>query len=1058
MYNKVLVIGSGPIVIGQAAEFDYSGTQACSILKEAGIEVVLVNNNPATIMTDKKYADKVYSEPLNVAYLTRIIEIEKPDAILPGMGGQTALNLSMALDSAGVLEKHNIQVLGTSIENINNAEDRELFKNLMLSIHQPCLTSYTANSFEDAKKYAEMIGYPIVVRPAFTLGGTGGGFCDDESELEAVVSRGLNASQSNQVLIEKSIKGWKEIEYEMMRDHKGNTIVVCNMENIDPVGVHTGDSIVVAPSQTLSDEAYQLLRSASIKIVSALNIIGGCNVQIALHPETLEYYIIEVNPRVSRSSALASKATGYPIAKIATKIALGQSLDEIQNAVTKRTTACFEPALDYCVVKIPKWPFNKFSGVNNKLGTQMKATGEVMAIGVNFESALLKAIRGLDSGYDSLMNDKINALVLDELFEAIQTPTDDRIFQIAELLRREVSIYKINQLTAINLFFLKKIKRIVELEKEIFGRKIEFIEKNQLRKMKQLGFSDLFIARATNQTENAIRTILKCYGIKAVYKMVDTCAGEFEAYSPYYYSTYDPFNENIITEKKKILVVGSGPITIGQGIEFDYCSVHAIEVLKKLGYETLLINNNPETVSTDFDISDKLFFEPITIEDVLNIVDMEKPEAVLLQFGGQTAIKLAEKIHQSGIKILGVDYQSINKAEDRNLFINLMDDLKINTPKGDEAKTLDEGLRIAEKLGYPLMVRPHYVIGGEGMKIVYSEEGLISHLESLDISSGILLDEYIPGVEVEVDCITDSDEIFIPGIMEHLEKAGVHSGDSTSIYPPQNLSNKIKNMIVETSHKICEALEVTGIVNIQYVILNDTLYVIEVNPRASRTIPFLSKVTGIPIIDIAVNTMLGKTLSQQGYNVRLSKDQDFVAMKLPVFSMEKIVDGEMALNPIMKSTGELLSIGSNFIEAYGKGLEGLNAFNSKKKVLLSIADDVKSEMLTTVNLLNALNYELYATEGTKNYLNGYGINVNSINKIGKENNVLDLINSQELAMVINIPTEGYKAHRDGFRIRRSAIENRVPCYTQLDAVHAKVNALVNYNRDNIKLFEITSIN
>lgn len=1056
MYKKVLVIGSGPIIIGQAAEFDYSGTQACSILKESNIEVVLVNNNPATIMTDKKYADKVYSEPLTLAYLEKIIELEKPDAILPGMGGQTALNLSMELYDQGILAMHGVEVLGTTIDNIKQAEDRELFKALMVKINQPCLKSFTATTYEQAESYADEIGYPVVIRPAFTLGGTGGGFCENKEMLKEVVRRGLTASQTTQVLIEKSIKGWKEVEYEMMRDQKGNTIVVCNMENIDPVGVHTGDSIVVAPSQTLSDQHYQLLRTASIDIVSALDIIGGCNVQIALHPDSFEYYIIEVNPRVSRSSALASKATGYPIAKIATKIALGYALDDIENAVTKKTSACFEPALDYCVVKIPKWPFNKFAQVDNKLGTQMKATGEVMAIGVNFESALLKAIRGLDSGYDSTLDKQVHLKLLDELLEGVKTPTDQRIFQIAELIRRQVSIYKIQRLSEINIFFLKKIKHIVDHEKEIYGRKIEFIDKEKLKHLKDYGFSNSFIGSATETSEEKIGSLLKSYEIKPVYKMVDTCAGEFEAFSPYYYSTYDQYNENEPRDCKKILVVGSGPITIGQGIEFDYCSVHTIEALKRLGYETLLINNNPETVSTDFDVADKLFFEPITVEDVLNIVEMENPEGVILQFGGQTAIKLAEALSKH-VKIIGVDYESIHLAEDRNCFNQMMDQLDIYSPKGDEAKTVKDALTISSQLGFPLMIRPHYVIGGEGMKIVYSNEGLQDHLKTLDLNKGVLIDEYLPGKEVEVDCITDGHEIFIPGIMEHLEKAGVHSGDSTSIYPPQNLSDNIKDIIVETSYKIAKRLKVKGIINIQYLVINEMLYVIEVNPRASRTIPFLSKVTGIPIVEIAVKAMLGESLKSQGYTKRLAKDKDYVAMKHPVFSMEKIIDGEMALNPIMKSTGEILSIGSSFNEAYGKGLESLKAFNGKKKVLISISDKSKSEMLTTINLLHALNYELYATAGTKKYLDDFGIQVSLVNKIGNQDNVIDLINSQELSMVINIPTEGYRSNRDGFRIRRSAIENKVPCYTQIDTIHAKVNAIVNYNQDEIILFEINSI-
>ncbi len=1043
MYKKVLVIGSGPIVIGQAAEFDYSGTQACKVLRQEGIKVVLINNNPATIMTDKTVADAVYCEPLTVEFIERIIIEEKPDALLAGMGGQTALNLSMALFNAGTLDKYGVKVIGTNVESIEKAEDRLIFKNEMEKINQPCTESKIANSLDEAKVCVNEIGYPIVVRPAFTLGGTGGGFCYNDEDLKEIVPKGLNASMASQVLIEKSIKGWKEVEYEMMRDHAGNTIVVCNMENFDPVGVHTGDSIVVAPSQTLSDQEYQMLRTASIRIVEALGIVGGCNVQLALDPYSLDYYVIEVNPRVSRSSALASKATGYPIAKVATKIALGYDLDQIVNDVTQMTKASFEPALDYCALKIPKWPFNKFKNADRRLGTQMKATGEVMSIANNFEAAVLKGIRSLEINQEGLVYEKATAMVLDELFDRVKQADDERIFFVSELLRREVSVNAIHAATAIDKFFLNKLLRIVNREKKLTQYKLSFIEEEFMREIKVLGFSDKQISDLILDGDlNSVRELRKSMNILPSYKMVDTCAGEFDAKSPYYYSTYDLYTENVISENEKVIIVGSGPISIGQGVEFDYCSVHGAIALQKLGYEAILINNNPETVSTDFDISDKLYFEPITIEDVMNIIDIEKPKGVILQYGGQTAIKLAEELHEYGVNILGTKFEGIHLAEDRKEFNILLDQIEVNRPKGETVDSVEEAVVVANTLGYPLLVRPSYVIGGEGMLVVYNDESLISHINSLDNKKAILIDQYLQGTEIEVDCITDGDDILVPGIMEHLEKAGVHSGDSISIYPPQTLSDVVIEEILDFTKKICVGLKASGMVNIQYILSNDKLYVIEVNPRASRTAPFLSKVTNIPMIEAATNAMLGNKLIDLDYGIGLIPSKDFVALKLPVFSMEKINEVDIVLNPEMKSTGEILSIGKDFLSAMKKGMISHKYIEEKKAALITIADLKKDESLSVAIKLKKLGYTIYATKGTTDFYNNNDIEAEVVNRIGKDNSVLDLIIDQKIDLVINIPKKGHNAQTDGFKIRRNAVERNIPCYTSLETIDAKLEVLI----------------
>lgn len=1041
-YNKVLVIGSGPIVIGQGAEFDYSGTQACQVLKQEGIEVVLVNSNPATIMTDKTIADKVYMEPLTVEFLEKVIVKEKPDAMLAGMGGQTALNLTMELWDAGVLAKHNVKVIGTSLESIKEAEDRDLFKIAMESIGQPVIDSRVASSVEEARRIAEGIGLPVVVRPAFTLGGTGGGIVETMDELEDIAAKGIAFSIADQVLIEKSIKGWKEVEYEMMRDARGTAIAVCNMENIDPVGIHTGDSIVIAPSQTLNDHEYQMLRTASIDIVNKLGIEGGCNVQLALHPESQDYFIIEVNPRVSRSSSLASKATGYPIAKVATKIALGYALDEIENDITGKTKACFEPTLDYCVVKIPKWPFDKFKEAKKLLGTMMMATGEVMAIGNNFESALLKALRSLEASQETLDYISAKEMTLDELLYKVKKSDDERIFYVAELIRREVSLLKIKAETGIDFFFLKKIAGIVHLEESIRGRMLEYLSPDLIMKLKKKGFSDKGMASLMKETNMLdIYNYRKEHGIEVSYKMVDTCGGEFDAKSPYYYSTYADHDEVEVTDKKKVLVVGSGPIRIGQGVEFDYCSVHGVLALKEEGIEGIIINNNPETVSTDFDISDKLYFEPITEEDVQNIIDKESPEGVILQFGGQTAVKLAEYLDERGIKILGTSYDSVDLTEDRDRFIERMSELDLPYPRGMGVTSVEQGVIEAEKLGYPLIVRPSYVIGGLGMQVVTDEVGLRKYLENSitpNQKNPVLIDQYMAGKEIEVDAISDGEDILIPGIMEHLEEAGVHSGDSISIYPTISLTQKHKDQLLEYTKRIARGFNLVGLLNIQYVLYNDDIYILEVNPRASRTVPFISKVTDIPMIDLATKVMLGKDLKSLGYGLDLADEKDYFAVKHPVFSMEKILDTEIALGPEMKSTGEILSMEKTLDKALFKGFMSTyqNALKGSK-VFVSLPDNLKEKFVEPMKTLVNKGYTVICTKGTYEFMKASGIDTRAMTICPYEDKELHkVLQDPELAFVVALPKKGHNNSTFGFKVRRLSVEKKLPCLTSFDTAKA----------------------
>ncbi|WIF95724.1 carbamoyl-phosphate synthase large subunit [Caminicella sporogenes] len=1056
--RKILVIGSGPIIIGQAAEFDYSGTQACKVLKDEGLEVVLVNSNPATIMTDKEIADAVYIEPLTLKALEKIIDKERPDSIIAGMGGQNALNLTVELWNRGILQKYNINLLGTDINSIEKAEDREKFKQFMEKIGQPVIESQIVNSIDEAVKCSQKIGFPLVVRPAYTLGGSGGGIANNLDELKEIVSQGLKYSIVNQVLLEKSVKGWKEIEYEMIRDNEGNVITVCNMENIDPVGVHTGDSIVVAPSQTLSDREYQMLRNASIKIVEALEIKGGCNVQFALDPNSFKYYVIEVNPRVSRSSALASKATGYPIAKVATKIAIGYNLDEIKNDVTGKTFACFEPTLDYCVIKIPKWPFDKFDMGDRILGTKMMATGEVMAIGNNFESALLKGIRSLEIGQYNLNKKYLKDLSLDELKEKAKLGDDERLFIVAELLRRNVKVEEICLLTGIDKFYIDKIKGIVDLEESIRGKNINEIDKEKLLFLKKKGFSDKGIAKLTNSSPKDIYYLRKKYNINPVYKMVDTCGGEFEAVSPYYYSTYDYVDEVEVSSKKKIVVIGSGPIRIGQGIEFDYCCVHGVLALKEEDIESIIINNNPETVSTDFDTADKLYFEPLTEEDVLNVIEKERPYGVILQYGGQTSIKLAKFLEEMGVNILGTTAESIDKSEDRKKFDKLLESLGIKRPKGKGVFSVEEGCRTAKELGYPVLIRPSYVLGGMGMEIVYNEWELEKYLISAfdrDNDNPVLIDKYLMGIEIEVDAICDGENILIPGIMEHLERTGVHSGDSISIYPAQNIDKEIEKIIFDYTFKIARALEIKGLVNIQYILQDKNLYVIEVNPRASRTVPYISKVTGIPMVKLATKIMIGKSLKDLGYKTRLWQSKKVIAVKVPVFSMEKLPNTEVALGPEMKSTGEVLGVANDLYTALYKGMiaAGIN-IPKNGRVLASIADTFKKEFLPLAKSLYELGFEIYATEGTKNFLKENGIEAVKVSKIGERGKgVLDIIEEGKVDLVVNIPTKGRNSRTDGFKIRRTAVERKVCCMTSIDTL----SALINIIKRNISDFEVIDI-
>lgn len=1058
--KKVLVIGSGPIIIGQAAEFDYAGTQACRELKKEGIEVVLVNSNPATIMTDKNMADKIYIEPLTVETVKKIIIKERPDSILPNLGGQTGLNLAMELAEAGFLDEYNVRLLGTKAEGIKKAEDRQAFKDMMEEIGEPCISSKVVYNVEDAVDFAKKIGLPVIVRPAYTLGGTGGGIAYTIEELEEICGSGLRLSRVHEVLIEKCISGWKEIEYEVMRDGKGNCITICNMENIDPVGVHTGDSIVVAPSQTLANKEYQMLRTSAIKIISSLKIEGGCNVQFALNPKSFEYAVIEVNPRVSRSSALASKATGYPIAKVATKIAIGYSLDEIINSVTGKTYACFEPVLDYVVVKIPKWPFKKFLTASRDLGTQMKATGEVMAIAPNLEAGLMKAIRSLEENIDSLILPKLKEFTREEIDEKLKKVDNERIFVIAEALRRDISIDEIHDITTVDKFFIGIVSKIIEVEKEL---QTEELTADLIRRAKKYGFTDKVISELSKQNIREIKAIRLGNRITANFKMVDTCSAEFEAQTPYYYSSYDDENETKTSDKKKVLVLGSGPIRIGQGIEFDYCSVHGVWSLKKEGYETIIVNNNPETVSTDFDIADKLYFEPLTPEDVENIVDVEKPYGAIVQFGGQTAIKLTKALTEMGVKILGTQEVDMDRAEDRKEFDEALNNCGILRPKGSTIFTVEEAKNVANKLGYPVLVRPSYVLGGQGMAIAYDDkeiEEYINEINEIAQEHPILIDKYILGKEVEVDAICDGDDILIPGIMEHLERAGVHSGDSISVYPTQTLDKKYEKEIIMYTEKIAKELNVIGILNIQFIVSNDKVYIIEVNPRSSRTVPYISKVTNLPMIDVATEVILGKKLKDMPYGTGLYKKSDYVCVKMPVFSFEKIKNADTSLGPEMKSTGEVLGVDKNFENAVLKAFIASGANVSKTgSILITVRDKDKEEVLPIAKKFKEKGFIIYSTIGTAKYLKEHGIDAIVVEKIweGKDS-IIDLIQSGKINFVVNTPTKGKQANRDGFKIRRLAVECKIPCFTSLDTVNALYKAINdNVEEKDLEVVDITKI-
>lgn len=1040
--KKVLVIGSGPIVIGQAAEFDYSGTQACQALRDEGAEVVLVNSNPATIMTDKDMADRTYIEPLTIEYLEKVIAEERPDSLIAGMGGQTGLNLACELYDKGILQKYGVRVIGTSIESIKEGEDRDSFKQLMERTNQPMIKGEIVNTVDDAAKFAEQIGYPVIVRPAYTLGGTGGGIAETPEELAEIAAHGIHLSRVGQVLIEKCIRGWKEIEFEVMRDGAGNCITVCSMENVDPVGVHTGDSIVVAPAQTLADKEYQMLRKAAIDIINSIEIKGGCNVQFALNPESFEYAVIEINPRVSRSSALASKATGYPIAKIAAKIALGYNLDEIKNAVTGKTTACFEPALDYVVIKIPKWPFDKFFGAKRTLGTKMMATGEIMAIGNSFESALLKGVRSLEIKQYTLERESSKARTLDELKRRVKVPDDERLFDLAELIRRDYLMEKICDITGMDPFFVKKIKNIVDMEEELKEYSLSEITPDVMRRYKKTGFSDKGIAQLIGSHGNDVFNLRKSMGIMPVYKMVDTCAGEFEAVSPYYYSTYDEICEAKPSDRKKVLVIGSGPIRIGQGIEFDYCSVHSIIALKKFGIETIIVNNNPETVSTDFDTSDKLYFEPLTEEDVLSIIEIEKPDGVILQFGGQTAIKLANFLDDMNVPILGTLPKQIDAAEDREKFDDILEKLNIKRPKGKGVWDIETAKREAEELGYPLLVRPSYVLGGQGMEITHNETELVQYLEDAfnkDNDNPVLIDRYLGGRELEVDAICDGEDVLIPGIMEHLERAGVHSGDSISIYPPQNVSDEMKQKIMYVTHQIAIELKVIGMINIQFIEFNDELYIIEVNPRSSRTVPYITKVTGVPVIELATRIMMGEKLKDLGYGSGIYDEAEMTCVKVPVFSTEKLPMVEVSLGPEMRSTGEVLGVGRTFKEALYKGFvaAGMTIPKSGSTILATIRERDKETFLPIAKRFAKLGCRFIATSGTAKYLSENEIDVQVAKKISEGvPNVLDVIRSGVCDLIVDIPQKGNDTGSDGFKIRRTSIESSVNLLTSLDTVSA----------------------
>ena len=1043
--KKVLVIGSGPIVIGQAAEFDYAGTQACRSLKEEGVEVCLVNSNPATIMTDKQIADQVYIEPLTLDSLKEIIIKEKPDSILPTLGGQAGLNLGMELAECGFLDEQGVKLIGTTAETIFKAEDRQAFKDTMEKIGEPIAASQVVKNIEDGIAFTNKIGYPVVLRPAFTLGGSGGGIAHDEQELIDILSNGLRLSRVGEVLVERCIAGWKEIEYEVMRDANGNCITVCNMENIDPVGVHTGDSIVVAPSQTLGDKEYQMLRTSALNIINELQITGGCNVQYALNPDSFEYCVIEVNPRVSRSSALASKATGYPIAKVTAKIALGYHLDEIKNAITQKTYASFEPMLDYCVVKIPRLPFDKFLTAKRTLTTQMKATGEVMSICNNFEGALMKAIRSLEQHVDSLMSYDFTGLTDDELEKQLAVVDDRRIWVIAEALRRGVKYEHIHEITKIDLWFIDKIAILVEMENRL---KTEELTVDLLKEAKRIEFPDNVISQLTDIDEADIKKMRYDNGIVAAYKMVDTCAAEFEAETPYYYSVFGSENEAAETNpQKKVLVLGSGPIRIGQGVEFDYCSVHCTWAFAKEGWETIIVNNNPETVSTDFDIADKLYFEPLTAEDVESIVNIEKPDGAVVQFGGQTAIKLTEALMKMGVKILGTKAEDVDAAEDRELFDEILQKTGIPRAAGGTVFTAEEAKKVANEIGYPVLVRPSYVLGGQGMKIAWNDdeiEEFIGIINTITQDHPILVDKYLMGKEIEVDAICDGTDILIPGIMEHIERTGVHSGDSISVYPAHTISEKAKETLVEYTKRLAQALHVVGMINIQFIDMDDNIYVIEVNPRSSRTVPYISKVTGIPIVDLAARIIMGETIKGMGYTPGLAPTADYIAIKMPVFSFEKLRGAEISLGPEMKSTGECLGIDKTFNGALYKAFEGAGVELPKyKQMIMTVKDADKPEAVGVAKRFEKLGYKIYATRSTAKYLQEHGVNALRVNKISQESpNVMDLILGHKIDLVIDTPTQGNgDKTRDGFLIRRNAIETGVYCITAMDTANALAHAL-----------------
>ena len=1058
--KKVLVIGSGPIVIGQAAEFDYAGTQACRSLKEEGVEVVLLNSNPATIMTDKDIADKVYIEPLTVEVVEQLILKEKPDSVLPTLGGQAGLNLAMELEERGFLKEHNVRLIGTTSQTIKKAEDRQEFKDTMEKIGEPVAASLVVTTVEDGIAFTNTIGYPVVLRPAYTLGGSGGGIAHNEAELIEILENGLRLSRVGEVLVERCIAGWKEIEYEVMRDGAGNCITVCNMENLDPVGVHTGDSIVVAPSQTLGDKEYQMLRTSALNIITELGITGGCNVQYALNPDSFEYCVIEVNPRVSRSSALASKATGYPIAKVAAKIALGYTLDEIPNAITGKTYASFEPMLDYCVVKIPRLPFDKFISAKRTLTTQMKATGEVMSICNNFEGALMKAIRSLEQHVDSLMSYDFSNLSREEMLEALHIVDDMRIWRIAQAIRIGISQEEIHEITKIDLWFIDKIAILTEME---YALKTRELDEDLLREAKRMEFPDYVIAKLNGKTEETVKEMRKTYGITAAYKMVDTCAAEFAATTPYYYSVYGGENEAERTpDKKKVLVLGSGPIRIGQGIEFDFCSVHCTWAFAKEGYETIIINNNPETVSTDFDIADKLYFEPLTPEDVENIVNIEKPDGAVVQFGGQTAIKLTEALMKMGVPILGTSAENVDAAEDRELFDEILEQCQIPRPKGQTVFTAEEAKKAANELGYPVLVRPSYVLGGQGMQIAINDEDVeqyIGIINRIAQEHPILVDKYLVGKEIEVDAVCDGEDIVIPGIMEHIERAGIHSGDSISVYPAQTISKTAKATIEEYTKRLAKALHVIGMINIQFIVCGEEVYVIEVNPRSSRTVPYISKVTGIPIVPLAAKAIMGYKLKDMGYTPGLQPEAKYFAIKMPVFSFEKIRGADISLGPEMKSTGECLGIAESFNEALYKAFLGAGINLPKhKNMIMTVRDEDKEEAVEIGKRFEALGYRIYATRNTAKTLQEAGVKAIRTNKIEQPSpNLMDLILGHKIDLVIDTPSQGVEHAKDGFLIRRNAIETGVNVLTAMDTAKALVTSLENTDLNRLTLIDIAQI-